>query len=241
MRKLIRCLAVLFAVVGGTSAAVADGMSIKDGPAPAAESRTCDGGPFAGFYVGAAVGYAEQDTKNTDELGGSGSVSYDDGGFAGSLYSGYNIQCGRLLVGYESDWNWMDSDNSFTDASGGCGGPCFTLTSDINSFGTARVRVGLVHSGNILFYATGGLAYADIETHLNFPPLDFQQSDDDYRFGWTAGGGVEFIRTASGRCAPRPCTWILATRLMRIRTHSAASLAKRGRSGKTISGSRALA
>lgn len=194
MRNLFKSIAVLGALVIGAPAAMADGMSIKDGPAPVADSRSCDGGAFAGFYVGAAVGYANQDTKNTDVFGGSGSVSYDDGGFAGSIYSGYNVQCDRLVVGYESDYNFMDSDNSFTDDTGGCGGPCFTITSDIKYFGSSRLRIGLVHGGNVLIYATGGIAYAKIESTLDFFPLAFSQSDEDWKFGWTAGGGVEFIR-----------------------------------------------
>lgn len=194
MRRLLAYVAVLFAVIGGTSGAMADGGSLKDGPAPVATARTCNGGPFAGFYVGAAAGYANQDTKNTDVLSATGSVSYDDGGIAASLYSGYNIQCDRVVIGYESDWNWSDADNSFTDFTGGCGGPCYTIKSDIKWFSTARLRVGLVHSGNILFYATGGLAYADVDTTLTFQPLDFQASNSDWKFGWTAGGGVEFIR-----------------------------------------------
>lgn len=188
MRRLTGYIAVLFAIFAGTSAANADGGSLKDGPAPVAAARTCDGGPFAGFYVGGAVGYASQDTKNTDVLGGTGSVSYDDNGVAASLYSGYNIQCDRLVVGYESDWNWMDSSNAFSDS---C---CFEVKSDIKWFSTARLRVGLVHSGNILFYATGGIAYADIDTTLTTTTPAFQQSDSDLKFGWTAGAGVEFIR-----------------------------------------------
>lgn len=197
MRKLIACFAALVAVLGGTSVAMADGMSIKDGPAPVADARSCDGGPFAGFYIGAAVGYGNQDTTNTDvSIAATGSVGYDDGGFAGSLYSGYNIQCGRFVVGYESDYNFLDSDNSFTDDTdpGGCGGPCYTVTSDIKYFGTSRLRIGLVHSDNIMIYATGGLAYAKVESTLDFFPLAFSQSDEDWKFGWTAGGGVEFIR-----------------------------------------------
>lgn len=195
MRNFLRCLAMVFAVAGGTSAALADGGSLKDGPAPVAAARTCASGPFAGFYVGAGVGYANHDTKNTDvSIAATGSVSYDDSGVAASLYSGYNVQCDRLVVGYESDWNWADVESSYTDFTGGCGGPCYTVQSDVKWYSTARLRVGLVHSGNILFYATGGLAYADVDTKLTFQPLAFQASNSDWKFGWTAGGGVEFIR-----------------------------------------------
>ncbi len=188
MRAMFRIFAVLMATAASATAALADGTSIKDGPAPVADARTCDGGPFAGFYVGAAVGYGGQDTTATSGLGGS--LGDDDNGFAGSLYSGYNIQCGRLVVGYESDYNWMDTDGSFGDGCPDCG----RFESDIKWFGSSRMRIGLVHSGNILFYATGGIAYADIDTTFAVPALDFRSTRDDWHFGWTAGGGVEFIR-----------------------------------------------
>lgn len=187
MRMGMRVIAVLAAVFGGAASAWADGMSIKDSPAPVAEGRTCDGGPFAGFYIGAGVGYADQDTQNTDVSGGTGSVSYDDGGFAASVYSGYNIQCGSLVVGYESDWNWMDSDNSFTDP---C---CYSLSSDVKWFSTSRLRIGLVHSGHMLLYATGGIAFADIDSQLTTFVPAFSRTDDDLRVGWTGGAGFEFI------------------------------------------------
>lgn len=188
MRAMFRIFAVLMATAASATAALADGTSIKDGPAPVADARTCDGGPFAGFYVGAAVGYGGQDTTVSSGLGGSENL--DDDGFVGSLYSGYNIQCDRLVVGYESDYNWMDQDNSFSD---GC---CIELESDVKWFGSSRLRIGLVHSGNILFYATGGIAYADIDSKFTGTTLGGSASfkDNDWHFGWTAGGGVEFIR-----------------------------------------------
>ncbi len=169
-------------------------MSIKDSPAPVADARSCDGGPFAGFYVGAAVGYFDQETDYA--LGGPGvTVSSDSNGFSGGLYSGYNIQCGRLVVGYESDWNLADSDSSWLDPDTSCGGsPCNSLSSDVKYYGTSRLRLGLVHRDNILIYATGGLAYAKVEHSFSTPDIAFSASDEDWNWGWTAGGGVELLR-----------------------------------------------
>lgn len=192
MRSFATILASAAAVLLSAGTAMADGMSIKDGPAPVAEGRTCDGGPFAGFYIGAAVGYADQNTDYTSGFGDT--ASSDDGGFTGGIYSGYNIQCGRFVVGYESDWNFMDTNSSWVDSSTLCGIPCLTLASDIEFYGTSRLRFGLVHSGNMMFYATGGLAYARVENSIGVPSVDFRASDTDWNWGWTAGGGVEFLR-----------------------------------------------
>jgi outer membrane immunogenic protein len=193
MRSFATILASAAAVLLSAGTAMADGMSIKDGPAPVAEARTCDGGPFAGFYIGAAVGYADQDTNY--DFGAPGSASSDDGGFTGGLYSGYNIQCGRFVVGYESDWNFMDADSTWVDPDTSCGGvPCNTTSSDIRFYGTSRLRFGLVHSDNMMFYATGGLAYASVDNSLITPALGFSSSATDWSWGWTAGGGIEFLR-----------------------------------------------
>jgi len=185
---------VVWAVVGGTSAAMADGMSIKDGPAPVADSRSCDGGPFAGFYVGAAVGYGGQDVKATNtnpvSVDFGESVDFDDTGVSVSFYSGYNIQCDRLVVGYESDYNWMDVGADVGDC-------CNFLKSDLQWYGTSRLRVGLVHGGNMLIYATGGMAYAKIDSKAGVDAAllgSSRFSDEDWHFGWTAGGGIEFLR-----------------------------------------------
>lgn len=194
MRKLIGCCAALLAVVSGTSVAMADGMSIKDSPAPVADSRSCDGGPFAGFYIGAAVGYGGHDAKATNVFSGSpsygASEDFDDDGFAASIYSGYNIQCGSLVVGYESDYNWADVDSSVGDC-------CNYLNSELKWYGTSRLRFGLVRNENMMFYVTGGMAYAKIDTKAGVQELlgeSYSWSDEDWHFGWTAGGGVEFLR-----------------------------------------------
>ncbi len=58
-------------------------------------------------------------------------------------------------------------------------------------------RIGIAHSDSMLFYATGGIAYAKVEHSFATPALAFSASDEDWNWGWTVGGGVELLR--SGR------------------------------------------
>lgn len=150
----------------------------------------CTGGPFQGWYVGGHVGYAEHD-MDVDNLVSDPdplyNLSADDGGFTGGLLSGYNHQCGRLVVGYEGDINFMDTDPSVVDGDG------VSYGAEINYFGTQRLRIGIVHDNRILFYATGGLAYADID-HKFSGDCCFNFNRSEKEWGWTIGGGVEFMR-----------------------------------------------
>ena len=56
-------------------------------------------------------------------------------------------------------------------------------------FGTARARAGLTLTPQLLAYATGGFAYAQVSQHLagvyNFRSV--------FQTGWTAGGGLEWM------------------------------------------------
>jgi outer membrane immunogenic protein len=54
-----------------------------------------------------------------------------------------------------------------------------------------------VHYDNWLFFATAGLAYGDVDhrfTDTGAPGGPFSQSNSNTQFGWTAGGGLEFMR-----------------------------------------------
>jgi len=69
-----------------------------------------------------------------------------------------------------------------------------TVAQRIDWFGTSRVRLGWTN-GPVLFYATGGFAYGDVKTELNYarsggPDMatgNFSQN----KSGWTVGAGIE--------------------------------------------------
>ncbi|PPC98631.1 MAG: hypothetical protein CTY31_12815 [Hyphomicrobium sp.] len=161
------------------TAGAAQAGSLKDeGPAHSG----CSGGAFAGHYIGANIGYVSHDAGVSNDLGDS--FSYDESGFTGGIHYGYNIQCGRFVVGMESDFSLTDADARFTD------GDEF-IEDKVDWLSTSRLRIGLAHD-NILFYITGGLATAKIEHSLGSAVITL--SEDDVEWGWTAGGGVEMIR-----------------------------------------------
>jgi outer membrane immunogenic protein len=196
MKGIVYALALVGAVSLGAVDARAGG-SLKDMSAPLAEAGRCMGGAFSGAYVGAQVGGGSL-RSHQDLFGEGGTASYGDDGAAFTIgtHSGYNVQCGRVLFGIESDFNYFQADTGTNDPYGcdqGCDGALQTKTS-MDWFGTLRGRLGLVHTDNILIYGTAGLAYADVEHTFADTGPGFSRSNRDMEYGWTAGGGVEFLR-----------------------------------------------
>jgi outer membrane immunogenic protein len=192
------------------SAAWADGMV---GPAAA----PCCEAPFAGAYIGAAVGYARHRVEVTNETVGpppapalGQTFPGDDGSVTFGGYVGYNFQrcCSPFVFGIEADSNYADTSPTGHDIEPG---PTETettsLESNINWFGTLRGRAGYVVHDHVLLYATGGLAYANVDHTLSivnlgvaqgFPNLgSFTDSHDRTKVGWTVGGGVELLHDSN--------------------------------------------
>jgi outer membrane immunogenic protein len=68
---------------------------------------------------------------------------------------------------------------------------------DLNYFGTVRGRLGYAFD-RTLIYATGGFAYGGGDTNNNNVDGLFNATggnQDEFKFGWTVGGGVEFAFT----------------------------------------------
>lgn len=168
----------------------------------------CVPGPFSGAYIGGSAGYLNARMKATN-----GATNTDrDSGWAAGGFIGYNRQCGDRLFGVEADISWMNADPSKTISQSGVvevGGGEFPIelpfsstekvASSYDFFGTLRGRFGIVRD-HTLFYLTGGLAYAGVKHSYDASLTigDFTESislsDSDVKWGWTAGGGVEFVR-----------------------------------------------
>jgi outer membrane immunogenic protein len=192
------------------TAAWADGM-VQPAAAPCCEA------PFAGAYIGAAVGYARQHVEVTNLESGAPAAGLtfkdDDSSFTFGGYVGYNWQrcCSPFVFGIETDFNWLNTEpTAFDREPPGAGGFAETtsLESNINWFGTLRGRLGYVVHDHLLLYATGGLAYANVDHTLSddcvgcgdpdiavipgdFAPIN--QSNDQTKVGWTLGGGAELL------------------------------------------------
>lgn len=160
-------------------------------------SGRCVGGAFAGPYAGVHVGFGSlRSNDSLGDFGGLVSGSDNDRGFSIGGHTGYNIQCGRVLFGVETDFNYFGADTSSNLALLGFPTQLFTGSS-MDWYGTLRGRLGLVSNDTFLIYATGGLAYADVDHSLFDPSAPggaFSGSRGGTQWGWTAGGGIEFMR-----------------------------------------------
>lgn len=128
----------------------------------------------------------------------------DDTSFTAGGQIGYNLQCQGVVFGVEADLNWADhgrehhfriNDRGFDADEIDFGRPHFFRRDfDHDWFGTVRGRLGWA-SDRIMVYATAGGAFGSPESNLD--GIDFfgfhHKSDDDTSWGWTAGGGVEFL------------------------------------------------
>ncbi len=181
------------------------------GLASPALAQSGGSGPFNGFYVGGSAGGGWAHQSQTDNglvLPGSGKTStititaptdgsYDlSGGLLGGGI-GYSFENQRYVFGVEGDGSWAN-----VTGSGTCGvtaGIPHACGGSIRALGTIRGRLGydmgpvIPSWGNVMIYATGGAAFADIR---GWDAL-FGTSGDKSVTGWTVGGGVEAMLAAN--------------------------------------------
>ena len=142
------------------------------------------------------LGAFPQITTATAITGTSGRANVD--GFVGGGQIGYNWQIDRTwLVGIEADFQGSTERGTVTVcgvATCAAGSAFGSAAHDLRWFGTLRGRIGILPVDRVLLYATGGLAYGQLDsayvTGLNGSPLA-AFSNSSTRAGWTAGAGVE--------------------------------------------------
>lgn len=135
---------------------------------------------WTGPYVGLTVGYGWGDSRHRDPLTGDSSGTFNvDGWLAGATF-GYNWQSGNAVFGLETDISWTNKDGG--NSGGTFGTPVRT---ELDWLGTIRGRAGFTADAS-LFYVTAGAAYADVNASATGIA-----SGSDWRWGWTAGAGVE--------------------------------------------------
>jgi outer membrane immunogenic protein len=162
----------------------------------------CD---WRGFYIGVHGGYAWSDNTDVTDITGyngpnNNSWSYNtDGGVAGGQM-GYNFQpLHWLVLGLEVDGGWLGLNGSARQPISP-GRDTFAETND-GFYTSWRARVGLAFNRWML-YATGGGFGSNLEHHVaddcNTGPCGpalGSGRNDDFRVGWTVGGGVEWMMT----------------------------------------------
>jgi outer membrane immunogenic protein len=153
---------------------------------------------WTGFYVGGNAGYAfASNLSSTGCITGPtldpalvstcpGTIGASSAsGFAGGGQIGGNVQWNALVLGLEGDWQWSGQRSTVT-------GPDLSGTVKLPWFATARARVG-VAADRVLFYATGGAAWMDVNTTVNETATATALGNtSNTQIGWTAGAGVEW-------------------------------------------------
>jgi outer membrane immunogenic protein len=119
----------------------------------------------------------------------TGSIS--PSGFTAGGQVGWNYQINQYVFGIEADMAYTDLKATRTSVPIGFVNAMLS-TVESRWLATVRGRLGFA-SGQALFYATGGLAIAEVKF---FDQLWHRDSPDQFRqrhqFGWTVGGGVEW-------------------------------------------------
>lgn len=192
MAKVLKTGALVALVVAGACApaSAADlGGSVYT-PEPVDTSPPVRLFTWRGFYVGLNGGYAwgsGDPTIISDGLNAGTISAIDPSGFLGGGQVGYNAQFGNFVLGAEADIQGGWVDDTAAGVVGGFG-PVST-SSELNWLSTVRARAGFA-ADRMLIYATGGVAWADMDFAANVGGTPF--SGGETLTGYAVGGGVEW-------------------------------------------------
>ena len=194
------------AATGALAAEVAPARAARVAAAPVAVAPGC--AQFGGGYVGVQGGFQQYSYGWQDLDAFRGQVFGDDhqapdgtsvtkgGGHAGGVV-GFNWQQRCTVFGIEGDYNWASSKASeiLTNLGHNDGDDAWNISSKLTSFGTIRLRTGVVVD-NLLLYVTGGVGYARFNRSFGFFGGGGSESEafsgSDSKWGWAAGVGTEW-------------------------------------------------
>lgn len=133
---------------------------------------------WTGFYLGGTLGYAWGEGRTSGQIG---SVAFDQDGFAGTLFAGYNWQSGMMIYGLEADIGTGGVSSSRPT-------PFGTLETELNAMGSFRGRIGVLATPALMLYGTAGLAWADMDFNLAGA-----QARSETFIGYQLGLGSEYM------------------------------------------------
>jgi outer membrane immunogenic protein len=187
----VACVAIGVAVVGatlGTMSARAADLPNRSNPPSTYAAPTDSPFSWTGFYFGINGGYDSGWSRWSDPLVGANSGHFKPSGALAGGQVGYNWQVGSVVLGIETDADWLSVKGSKASTAGlgdvclaDGGGTCQTQQSWL---GTSRGRLGYAF-GRWLPYVTGGVAYGNVEA------VQPTGTTTNTNIGWTAGAGLE--------------------------------------------------
>ena len=217
--KKILLGAVALAAIGAAPALAADLPARTYTKAPPVVAPVYN---WTGFYVGGDVGglWTQKDNAVLSLppgppqaflpflANGSIPVNYGTNGssFLYGAHAGYNWQINSFVLGAEADIFGISSrftQNQTTNVFAAFNSFGLTYTTKIDYVGTVRGRAGLLVAPNVLLYATGGLAYGQVNHTFSesFGPFGGNPfttnqslgSNNSTNTGWVVGAGAEWM------------------------------------------------
>ena len=215
--KFARLLGTVAALALGTVAAHAADLPARTLPtAPPAVSPVF-APTWSGFYIGGNVGGAFEDKSGlrvTDVDGNAVSLPVTSRDASSVTFGGgvgYNMQVGSFVAGVEADYNYVNlraRNGLFYSEPLGFGYTGIIegqARKTVDSFGTARGRIGFLVTPQFLVFGTGGLAFGDTTFSGSvggrvtdatgataFAAGPYSAKRSQFQTGYTAGGGVEY-------------------------------------------------
>ena len=196
MRKFLGVIGVASLFAGPAFAADLGARPIYKAPALAPVFS------WTGWYIGGNAGFGWGENTNATVFTDYGwdappNPSPKPKGFIGGGQIGYDWQVTNWVFGLVADFQGTDIKESTTTIAIGPDGPQIkSLSEKLDFLGTVRGRLGWA-ANNWLFYGSGGLAYGDVRSTLNFSEPDgfAAASKSETRVGWAAGGGINYAWT----------------------------------------------
>jgi outer membrane immunogenic protein len=198
-----------FATAAAAGAAFVPGSYAADIPmrAPAVKAPPIPPAPvwtWTGFYAGVHLGYAWQQFEASGAYldGGVNLLRYNNktnpAGFMGGGQIGYNWQSGMAVFGLEADFSGFAQSTPIATTILTAPNIIEQSSGKIEWLGTVRGRLGVAFGTGSLLYATGGLAYGQVNnTHIEIDPsaLTGIWQERKVRYGYAVGGGWDQMFT----------------------------------------------
>ena len=141
---------------------------------------------WTGSYVGISGGgtWGNAVVRN-DTIGADQTPRFDLSGGIIGVTSGFNLQNGNAVIGYEGDTSITSKKGTAFEFP-----PSAAFNNEVKEswLSTFRGRLGYAQD-NWLFYATAGGALGQLENSITGPAGVI--AEKHWHWGWTAGGGVE--------------------------------------------------
>jgi outer membrane immunogenic protein len=140
---------------------------------------------WTGSYIGISGGGTWGSAVVRDDVTGADQTPHIDlsGGIIG-VTSGFNVQNGNVVLGFESDTSVTSKEGSEAQFAN----PAFDSEVKEHWLSTYRGRLGYTQD-NWMIYATAGGALANVQSSIVGPPGSI--SEKHWHWGWTAGAGLE--------------------------------------------------